>query len=305
MGARRRTTPTMGRLWAWAIPVMAAALAVLVVVVVRGGSGSDGDEARPVTTPEPGLAHVHGLGRDPADGALYAATHTGLFRISDDGSAARVGDRYQDTMGFTVVGPGRFIGSGHPDLRDRELWRPGMKPLLGLVESTDAGESWTPRSLLGEVDFHGLVAAHGSIYGWDATSGAFMVSSDGERWERRTTMPIASFAVSEDGSRVIASLGNGLVESEDGGRSWRLLDQVPKLVVLSWERRAGAWGAQGDGTVWASPDGRTWERRGRLPGKPEALLASPDRLHAATPAGIYESADGGREWTERYRFDAQ
>ncbi len=32
--------------------------------------------------PEPGLEHTHGLGVDPADGVLYAATHFGrsLYR---------------------------------------------------------------------------------------------------------------------------------------------------------------------------------------------------------------------------------
>jgi hypothetical protein len=28
--------------------------------------------------------------------------------------AARVADIYQDTMGFTVIGPDHFLGSGHP-----------------------------------------------------------------------------------------------------------------------------------------------------------------------------------------------
>ena len=52
----------------------------------------------PVDT-DPGLVHVHGLGINPTDGALYAATHTGLF-IVRDGHASRVADRHQDTMGF-------------------------------------------------------------------------------------------------------------------------------------------------------------------------------------------------------------
>jgi hypothetical protein len=36
-------------------------------------------------------------------------------------------------MGFTIVGPNRFLGSGHPDLRD------DLPPLLGLIESTNRG----------------------------------------------------------------------------------------------------------------------------------------------------------------------
>jgi hypothetical protein len=68
---------------------------------------------------DPGVVHVHGLGINPKDGGLYAATHTGLFVIGD-GTATRVSGRLQDTMGFTVVGPDHFIGSGHPDFRDTQ-----------------------------------------------------------------------------------------------------------------------------------------------------------------------------------------
>ena len=63
---------------------------------------------------------MHGLGIDPADGALFIATHTGLYRVAPGSDKARrVGSGFRDTMGFTVVGPNRFLQSGHPDLRRR------------------------------------------------------------------------------------------------------------------------------------------------------------------------------------------
>jgi hypothetical protein len=77
--------------------------------------GSDGSRVATATataTQELGLEHVHGLGVDPADGVLYAATHFGLWRIPEQGQATRVADRYQDTMGFTVVGPGASWARG-------------------------------------------------------------------------------------------------------------------------------------------------------------------------------------------------
>jgi hypothetical protein len=73
---------------------------------------------------DPGPIHVHGLGINPKDGALFVATHTGLFRAGEgEPKATRVADRFQDTMGFTVVGPNRFLGSGHPEGHVRELLR--------------------------------------------------------------------------------------------------------------------------------------------------------------------------------------
>ena len=112
---------------------------------------------------------MHGLGINPADGSLIVATHYGSFRIPvGQNEATRIGGDYQDTMGFTVEGPNHFLGSGHPDLAGMRAGQPAQ---LGLIESTDAGETWTALSLSGEVDFHGLAFAHDQVYGWDAGTG--------------------------------------------------------------------------------------------------------------------------------------
>jgi len=89
-------------------------------------------------------------------------------------------------MGFTVAGPDRFLGSGHPDLREN------LPALLGLMESTDRGQTWHSLSLLGEVDFHAIEAKHGQVYGYDATSVTFLVSPDGRTWQRRAQVPLAT-----------------------------------------------------------------------------------------------------------------
>ena len=153
------------------------------LVVVAGYRSLTADSPEEVAGP----VHVHGLGLDPADGRLVAATHTGLFRIDNDGRAARVGDRFQDTMGFVVVGPRTYLGSGHPDLRDRDLHKEGRPPLLGLVESTDAGRTWRSLSLLGDADFHDLAPAGGDLYGYDATGQRVLFTSDRVSWEERAT----------------------------------------------------------------------------------------------------------------------
>jgi hypothetical protein len=97
-----------------------ARLTVALVLLMVGAGCSGGDRAAApsqAVAEDPGVVHVHGLGINPRDGALFAATHTGLFVIGD-GTATRVTERFQDTMGFTVVGPDYFLGSGHPDFRD-------------------------------------------------------------------------------------------------------------------------------------------------------------------------------------------
>ena len=276
-----------------------AAIAALVWVL-----GTSGGEAPGQASPgqDPGVAHVHGLGVNPADGSLYVATHTGTFRIPDEGQAERVGSSYQDTMGFTVAGPDRFLGSGHPDVAGIQQGQPSR---LGLIESTDAGKTWEPLSLSGDADFHGLAFTHDRVYGWDATTGRFMVSDDGTAWDTRSAVRLFGFAVDPaDPDHVVGASQNGLLDSADGGRSWQSVES-PGLVALSWDSQMGLWGVEPNGTVHRrDQEDSTWERQGRLPGQPEALLASDGLLYAAAleddVTGIYRSEDGAT-WRLVYR----
>ena len=201
--------------------VVAAALAL-----TRGGNDGDGSATRDLLVPsDPGPVHVHGLGINPADGALFIATHTGTYRVpSDAQQAARVGDGRQDTMGFTVVGPNRFLGSGHPDpqaMREQKL-----PPNLGLIESKDGGRTWTPISLLGQADFHVLRSRGRRVYGFDSTNGRLLVSRDGGRtWSQRPIPgPLIDLAFHpRRPSQVVAATERGLIASTEAGRSWRAL----------------------------------------------------------------------------------
>lgn len=276
-------------------------LVLVVVIVSRGGDG--GETAGPRGgVQEPGVEHVHGLGIDPADGSLYVATHHGTFRVPEEGEAERVGDNFQDTMGFTVVGEGHFLGSGHPDPAGMRAGQPGR---LGLIESTDAGETWQTVALAGEVDFHGLAFAHNLVYGWDSGSGRFMVSTDRQEWETRSTLDLYGFAVDPaDPDHLVGATPAGPVESTDGGRQWASVPGPP-VVVLAWDAASGLWGVDANGQVHQSTDGGNWTEAGTLPGPPQALLAASDSLYAAAEAdgvtGIYQSTDDGQTWTLRYR----
>jgi len=258
---------------------------------------------------DPGVSHVHGLGVNPRDGMLFAATHYGLFSIPPDGRATRVADRYQDTMGFTVVGDDHFLGSGHPDLQDAQLRREGKPPHLGLVESKDAGDTWKPLSLLGEADFHSISVAGGRTYAYESTGDRLMVSTDrGSTWDSRAAgIGMRSIAASPSvADRVVAVTVGGLRLSDDGGRTFESLPGAPRAVLASWAANGTLWTIDADGRLFRSDGaGSPWSERGVAPGKPQALLAAGEEVFVAVEdserrTSIHASPDGGSSWRQRY-----
>ncbi|MEJ7875880.1 MAG: F510_1955 family glycosylhydrolase, partial [Solirubrobacterales bacterium] len=289
----------------WMPKRLLTVLALISVWVVGCGDGEDppADQAlyQGPAESDPGPIHVHGLGVNPSDGALFIATHTGLFRLAqDEEDAVRVADRYQDTMGFTVAGPDRFLGSGHPDGRE------DLPPFLGLIESSDAGESWQPVSLLGDADFHALEARDDRVYGygsdWESREPQFLVSSDGgENWDERDfPEEFISLAIHpEDADKVLASSEASTYLSSDAGRSWRQLDSGGGLVA--WPSPSELLIIDGEGSVQSSSDGADWQEVGQIDGQPAAFESEHDGLFVALHDGTIEhSADGGRSWSVRY-----
>ena len=265
-----------------------------------GGDESDGDGAtRPPEAAE--MSHIHGVGLDPADRSVVIATHSGLFRAAEgEQRANRIGDRHQDTMGFTVIGPRRYLGSGHPDFRDL---REDVPPLLGLILSTDGGRKWRSVSLLGRADFHVLRAAGDRVYGINAANGQFLASQDGgQTWKRRTPpAPVIDLAPKPDRpSELVASTERGLHISRDGGATWRpLAGEVGGL--LAWADDTTLVVVDGEGRVRRSAnEGRSFDDVGDVGGQPAALSAGDDGLYVALHSNeIKVSRDRGASWEVR------
>lgn len=242
-------------------------------------------------------AHVHGLGINPGDGALFIATHGGLFR-SAEGTAQseRVGDTAQDTMGFTITGPDQFLGSGHP-APDQ-----GGPPSLGLIRSADAGASWAQVSLAGEADFHVLRSAGQRVYGYDGLSGKLMVSEDGGvSWEsREPPAAIIDLAIDpDDPDRLLAATELGVALSEDGADTWKPLSA--DIGLLAWPSEGRVYLVDAAGSVKLGDAEGSWKAVGEIGGQPVALAAAaPDRAFAALADGrVLESNDGGSSWELR------
>lgn len=245
------------------------------------------------------LAHIHGLGVDPADGVLYAASHMGLFRVTGTAEPEQVAGLTQDFMGFTVVGPGHFLGSGHPG--------PGSNQpaALGLIETTDGGETWKPVALSGAADFHAMEAKHDRVYGFDSRTGQLMMTEDKTSWEPRAQLPLADIAVSpEDADEILATTQQGVQRSTDGGKTFAVIDGSPVLYFVDWAAKNRLVGITPDGVVHTSKDGgASWAEGGSVSARPQALLATGESdVYVATESAILKSTDNGATFSEFHRL---
>lgn len=276
----------------YSVAAVAVVAAMMLVGCQSEGAGGNGDDVD--------LAHIHGLGVDPADGSLYAASHHGLFLLTGSSEPKQVAGRTQDFMGFTVVGPGQFLGSGHPGQDDEE-----QPPNLGLIESTDAGNTWKSLSLSGEADFHAMEAKHDQVYGFDSQTGQITVSDDRKTWDKRAVLPLADIAVSpDDADEVLATTEQGVQRSTDGAESFSPVAGSPTLFFIDWVSADRLVGIAPDGAVHVSDDGgKAWTKGGTVAGAPEAILAHGDSdVYVATDQAIYRSTDNGRTFTEFQRL---
>lgn len=114
------------------------------------------------------IDHLHGIGILPESNTLAVATHDGIF-LWDDGQWYASNAVKHDYMGFTSS-KDAFYTSGHPAPGS------GVRNPLGLMKSTDAGESWQSLSLLGEADFHLMAASFNgpTIYAWNMGQNSHM-----------------------------------------------------------------------------------------------------------------------------------
>ncbi len=195
-----------------------SALAVRAALV--GGIGLAGAAG---ATSHVALPHVHGLAYDASGTKLYAAVHDGLAVYSEGRWSLGPGPRH-DYMGFAGTRK-FFFTSGHP--------APGTRLVnpLGLMQSTDGGETWVRRGLEGESDFHLLAAGFetDAIYVHNPApnsrmkeAGIHHTLNQGLSWRRAAAAGLegklhALAAHPTDAGTVAASTDAGLYLSRDHG----------------------------------------------------------------------------------------
>ncbi|MEO2097223.1 MAG: F510_1955 family glycosylhydrolase [Brachybacterium sp.] len=271
---------------------LATATVLLVSACAPNGGGQGSISGQGASGSENPLGHVHGLSVDPGTDNLMLATHYGVFDLSGD-EPEQIGP-VNDYMGFAVAGPDHYYASGHPG-EDSDLPNP-----MGLIESTDGGETWQELSRQGESDFHAMAVSSEGVIGFDGT---LRLTPDGQEWsEVDEQIQPAHLAASPQDPVVLATTEPGVQRSIDGGRTWELPEGAPVLLVTGFADADTAVGVDPEGAVHVSRDaGLTWEETGGQTAQPAAVAADVVdgglRIWVATEEGVESSEDGGASFS--------
>ncbi len=291
----------------WAI-VLAAGLAGCGQGDGSRAGGAPSSRLVDLTRPPP---LVNALDIDPATQEFLLTTNRGFYRIGRDSGTvttmrarARAGAKSAPVGRFlevAVAGPGRLVGSGHPDTDG------SLPELLGVMDSADGGRTWRVIARLGTSDLHKFVLKHDRLYATDAATGTLLVSRDGGRRFSEQFTPngilIGDFDVDPANPRRIVAASDGeLFRSTDGGAAWQRIARATGI-RLAWPAPGALYRALKDGSVQRSSDGGdTWQAVGRVGGEPYRFKAlSREELYLALSDGtIVHTRDGGRTWEEAF-----
>lgn len=237
------------------------------------------------------MGHIHGVAENSADGRIYVATHTGVYKIVD-GTPRLVANRYQDTMGFTVVGPDDFLASGHPALNE-DLPNP-----LGLIQSTDRATTWRPIAFSGEQDFHSIDAVPSLTYAY-AADGRLLRSSDRKSWASVLEAPLIDFTLNpQSPNQILATTETGVLLRSDGADSKpEKVSTAPPLALVDRTLNGDIVGVDPSGQVFLSEDdAATWSQVSPVGGQPEAVSVRASTWYIATTTGVFSSSNRGSDW---------
>ncbi|MDP9314385.1 MAG: exo-alpha-sialidase [Chloroflexota bacterium] len=197
-------------------------------------AGTGGHTHGPVDIP-----HIHGLGYSGDGTQLIVPAHTGL-RIFDEGGWQTPDLPVNDYMGYAATDNG-FYSSGHPG-PNSNLPNP-----VGLVKSTDGGQTLTQLGFAGETDFHlmGVGYTNHAIYVLNPapnstlSAGLHYSVDDGKTWQQSAMQGIEAqpmqIAVHPTKANIVAlATEAGLYLSADHGNAFERLGPATPVTAATF-----------------------------------------------------------------------
>ncbi|WEG15327.1 YCF48-related protein [Alkalihalophilus pseudofirmus] len=262
------------------------------------------------------FSHLHGLEYAHHEDAFYVATHHGLIKHAD-GEWIDVNKEAEkhDFMGLAILDENTMLSSGHPSHSSN------LEDPLGVMKSTDQGETWEPIALYPEVDFHLLHANKGDsnqVYAIDAYNSHFYHSEDGGySWEQVETEglpePIGhTYSLTSHPqfpSHVLAGTEEGVYMSLDSGQTWEEMESNSTATALESlngdnEELMAYFVGELEGLYFSKDFGQTWESLdftlendmisyiSQHPGQDNEIILG------SMQEAIYHTSDFGDTWTQ-------
>jgi photosystem II stability/assembly factor-like uncharacterized protein len=294
---RKKPPPPWYRRYNW-VPWMVGLVAVAIVVIALRASETDRPAAG-ATVSKPVVGDdLHSLVVDPNEpDTVYIGSHSGVSVSTDGGETWEVIESLDgaDAMGWAFTDDATYVG-GHP----------------GISVSSDGGETFELRNEgLPSTDVHALGAGENVIYAGLAGMGTFASIDGGGSWEARSEEMGGAFMgriqvdPADDEHLIAPDMESGVVESTDGGRTWKALGGIPGAMWVGWDARDTdhiVVTGQG-GAVKSTDGGQSWEPL-EIPEGASIVEFSPHDsqvLYAAVleapEASVHVSEDGGQTWT--------
>ena len=242
-----------------------------------------------------------------AGGTIYAARHTGLYQVAENGEAQNLFQR----------------GLPDEDLPALAIAVDSAADLLfagingGVARSADGGQSWAlipfraPPPLTICLAYCPDYAGAGVILAGTYEDGIFRSTDGGQSW-RATNHGLFDHSVNcltlspdvADDVIVYAGTCSGIYRSDNGGKLWQDMrmpagDETVLSLALSHNGADIYAGTEGHGLLRSADGGESWERLLETEGDVNAIaLAEDGSLVAQVDDAVLSASTGSGNWTE-------
>ncbi|MED1539348.1 F510_1955 family glycosylhydrolase [Bacillus pseudomycoides] len=261
------------------------------------------------------IEHIHGIGYAGNMPGVSIATHNGI-KVYQNGKWFDTTTQLHDYMGFQATKNG-FFASGHPE--------PGtnLKNPLGLMKSSDGGNTLEKLTFYGESDFHNLAVGYNmeAIYLYNERpnsklqNGVYFSTNNGQEWKnsklKGLSSTIHSFSVHPDQSSVVAvSAKDGVYLSTDYGNTFELFSKSLESTAVTFSNEDVIYAPiskQNQQTITKQSIATNEETNIQIPSldsKDKIMYISQnpqnssEMVFATMKANVFFSTDSGKTWKQ-------